>query len=426
MLTKEQAELIELIKAQIKPAVGCTEPAAAAYACAVAAQTLGGQPEKIRLDVSRNILKNAMGVGIPGTDQVGLPVAAALGALCADGAAGLKVLQGVDAEMVAQAQSMVDEGRVQVNLKETDHKLYIEARLENGAHRAAVIIQDSHTGITLIMKDGEALYCGESHLADPGEMAAQGLSVKKIDEFVRTVDWRKLDFLKECVLINEAIATEGLENAYGLMLGKSLYEAGGKGETQSDLQDYAIAMACAAADARMSGSTMPVMTSCGSGNQGLTASLPVIAVAKRLKLDDEALYRMLAYSLLVTIHVKHHIGKLSSLCACSVGASIGVASALTYFHGGDLQKVESCIQNVVADVSGIICDGAKAGCSLKIATGISSAFRGSMLALKGLSVTAMDGIVGRDAETTIDNLANLGNTGMAYTDQVILDMLVCK
>lgn len=425
MLTKDQEDLIGLIKAQTSPAVGCTEPAAAAYACAVAAQTLGGEPERICLYVSRNILKNAMGVGIPGTDRVGLPMAAALGAIRADADAGLSVLRGATADQIARAQHMADTHRVTVFLKQTDQKLYLEAILELKGHTASCVIEDSHTGVTSITKDGAQLLAQVSKAYAAEEAAAEGLSVKAIDAFVRSVDWQALTFLKDCIQINEAIALEGLQNTYGLMLGKSLYEMDGKAAPE-DLKDYATALACAAADARMGGSTLPVMTSCGSGNQGLTASVPIIAVARRLNLPDEMLYRALAYSLLITIHVKHHLGKLSSLCACGVGASIGTACALTYLSGGGIAQIQSCIHNVVADVSGIICDGAKPGCSLKIATAVSSAFRGSMLAMRNLSAGISDGIVGRDAEASIDNLANLGNTGMACTDRVILDMLVCK
>lgn len=423
MTLVRQDQLIEIIKNQIRPAVGCTEPGAAAYAAAVAAQTLGDTPERLTISVSRNILKNAMGVGIPGTNMVGLPIAVALGALCGDASAGLAVLHDMTEQNVRDAQKMVDSQAIQVALSETDQKLYIDVRAEKGERSARTVIAGSHTNIVLIEKDGICI----STNAGTGECGAGGngysLSFAEIDEFVRNVPHEKLEFLRSCIDMNTRISKEGLKHSYGLGIGRSIYESLDGRDSE---ENYALAVTCAAADARMGGCTLPVMSSCGSGNQGLTATLPVIAVAQRRGLTEEMTFRALAYSLLVTIHVKQHLGKLSALCACSVGASIGTACAMTYMDGGTITQIGHCVDNVVADVSGVICDGAKAGCSLKIATGISSAFRGSMLAMKNRSASALDGIVGRDPEASVDNLANLCNAGMSDTDRVILDMLVCK
>ena len=406
MTSSRQDQLIALIQEQIRPAVGCTEPGAAAYAAAVAAQTLGETPERLTVSVSRNILKNAMGVGIPGTDMVGLPIAVALGALCGDAGAGLAVLHNITDEDVAQAQ-----------------KLYIDVLAEAGEHSARTVIAGTHTNIIRIEKDGQCISTGDGAEESGAAGGGAELSLKEIDDFVRSVSSEKLNFLRECIDMNSAISQEGLEHPYGLGIGQSIYET--LPENNSE-ENYALAVTCAAADARMGGCTLPVMSSCGSGNQGLTATLPVIAVARKRGLSEEDTFRALAYSLLVTIHVKQHLGKLSALCACSVGASIGTACALTYLDGGTLQQIGHCVDNVVADVSGVICDGAKAGCALKIATGVSSAFRGAMLAMKNRNASALDGIVGHDPEASVDNLGNLCNTGMLDTDRVILDMLVCK
>ena len=423
MTSSRQDQLIALIQEQIRPAVGCTEPGAAAYAAAVAAQTLGETPERLTVSVSRNILKNAMGVGIPGTDMVGLPIAVALGALCGDAGAGLAVLHNITDEDVAQAQKLVDAQGVQVRLSDHPQKLYIDVLAEAGEHSARTVIAGTHTNIIRIEKDGQCISTGDGAEENGAAGAGAELSLKEIDDFVRSVSSEKLDFLRECIDMNSAISQEGLEHPYGLGIGQSIYET--LPENNSE-ENYALAVTCAAADARMGGCTLPVMSSCGSGNQGLTATLPVIAVARKRGLSEEDTFRALAYSLLVTIHVKQHLGKLSALCACSVGASIGTACALTYLDGGTLQQVGHCVDNVVADVSGVICDGAKAGCALKIATGVSSAFRGAMLAMKNRNASALDGIVGHDPEASVDNLGNLCNTGMLDTDRVILDMLVCK
>ena len=423
MTSSRQDQLIALIQEQIRPAVGCTEPGAAAYAAAVAAQTLGETPERLTVSVSRNILKNAMGVGIPGTDMVGLPIAVALGALCGDAGAGLAVLHNITDEDVAQAQKLVDAQGVQVCLSDHPQKLYIDVLAEAGEHSARTVIAGTHTNIIRIEKDGQCISTGDGAEENGAAGAGAELSLKEIDDFVRSVSSEKLNFLRECIDMNSAISQEGLEHPYGLGIGQSIYET--LPENNSE-ENYALAVTCAAADARMGGCTLPVMSSCGSGNQGLTATLPVIAVARKRGLSEEDTFRALAYSLLVTIHVKQHLGKLSALCACSVGASIGTACALTYLDGGTLQQIGHCVDNVVADVSGVICDGAKAGCALKIATGVSSAFRGAKLAMKNRNASALDGIVGHDPEASVDNLGNLCNTGMLDTDRVILDMLVCK
>lgn len=424
MTPERQRQMITLIQDQIRPAVGCTEPAAAAYASALAVRALGCPVDKLTVTVSRNILKNAMGVGIPGTDMVGLPIAVALGALSGDANAALAVLHNVKDEDVARARALVDDHRVNVLLGDTEQKLYIDVVALGDGHMGRAVIEGSHTNVSRIERDGVLLSNGQS-IAEGQQAASTEISLQEIDEFIRTIDAGELAFLHDCINMNTTIAQEGLKNPYGMSLGRSLKE---KMDAQGSLsdEDWAMAMTCAAADARMGGCVLPVMSSCGSGNQGLTATLPIIAVCRKRQVSEEVLLKCLAYSLLVTIHVKAHLGKLSALCACSVGASIGSACALTYLEGGSFAAICHCIDNVIADVSGVICDGAKAGCSLKIATGVASAFRCSMLALKNHNASALDGIVGADAEASVDNLANLCNAGMTVTDRVILDILVCK
>ena len=421
MTTSRQEQFLQLMREQIRPAVGCTEPAAAAYAAALAARALEAPAERLEVQVSRNILKNAMGVGIPGTGMVGLPVAVALGALCGDADAALAVLHQVTDADADKARAMVEARRVQVSLSDTEEKLYIAVTALGGGHSARAVIAGMHTNVVAIERDGAPIAAASAQCEGADGASAPGISLEEIDAFVRTVPAEKLLFLRECVAMNAAIAQEGLAHPYGMSIGQSIQGTMGGSE-----EELALALTCAAADARMGGCTLPVMSSCGSGNQGLTATLPIIAVARYRQLPEETMLRALSYSLLVTIHVKQHLGRLSALCACSVGASIGAACALTYLGGGDCRCINHCVDNVVADVAGVICDGAKAGCALKIATGVSSAFRCSMLALKHHSATARDGIVGADAEASVDNLAKLCNTGMLDTDRVILDLLVCK
>lgn len=422
----KEEHFLEILKQELVPALGCTEPVAIAYAAAKARAVLGVIPEKARINVSRNILKNAMGVGIPGTNAVGLEMAAALGIIGGRSDAILEVLKDVTQEDAVLARDYAAH-HIEVALKNTDKKLYIEVILETEEDSAAVIIEDSHTNITKMIHGSTIVYDKSSceELAEK-ECNKSGLNVENIYRFVTAVAIEKLSFLEKCISLNWAAAQHGLTGDYGLNVGRSILENRNGAEPCEDVAGYAGAVTAAAADARMAGCTLPVMTLCGSGNQGITATLPVIAAARARGKSGEILYRSLALSCLITIHVKQFIGKLSPLCGCGMGSSIGVCCALVYMQGGGLSQIDSAVKNMIADVSGIICDGAKAGCSLKIGTVVAGAFQCAMLALRDYSAGELDGIVSDDVESTIRNLGVLGNRGMADTDRVILDMMVCR
>ena len=421
-----QAEMLQILKQELAPALGCTEPVAIAYAAAKARSVLGTMPNHAKILVSRNILKNAMGVGIPGTKVVGLEMAAALGIIGGNSDAILEVLDGVTPDQIQMAEQFAKTG-VEVEQKVTSKKLYIEVILKTEEDNASVVIEDSHTNITKITHGAVSIYdrssCGE---IEEAECDKSGLTVDGIYEAVTRMAPEEFSFLNETIQMNWAIAQEGLQRRYGLGVGQNIYDSIKTEDKADDMQNYIVALAAAAADVRMAGGTKPVMTICGSGNQGITATLPVIAAVISLKASEEMLCRALALGCLITIHVKQFIGKLSPLCGCGMGSSIGVCCALTYLQGGGLSQIKSAINNMVADVSGIICDGAKAGCALKIATVISSAYQCSLLALKNSGAGELDGIVGADVENSIRNLGELGNRGMADTDRVILDMMVCR
>lgn len=392
---------------------------AVAYAAAKARAVLGKMPLRAKVSVSRNILKNAMGVGIPGTDLVGLEMAAALGILGGDSDAVLKVLSSVQKEHVSRAKEYAGRN-VQVSLKDTPQKLYIEVTLETEDDFSVVEIADSHTNITRILHGNTILYeqsgCEE---LTAREHDKGSLDVEQIYQCICSVKAEELGFLDEAIRMNWAVAEEGLRKEYGLNVGRSILE-------KNNLSSYVAAIAAAAADARMAGSTLPVMTICGSGNQGITAILPVVAAAKADGKEEEVLYRAVALSCLITIHVKRYIGKLSALCGCGMGSSIGVCCGLVYLWGGGLEQIKNAVRNMIADVSGIICDGAKAGCALKIGTVVASAFQCAMVARRNHSAGNLDGIVSDDVENAIRNLGELGNRGMIDTDRVILDMMVCR
>lgn len=423
-MTREK--MLQILQQELAPALGCTEPVAIAYAAAKARAVLGTIPDHAKILVSRNILKNAMGVGIPGTKMVGLEMAAALGIIGGNSDAILEVLAGVTEDQIREAEAFAKTG-VEVVQKDTPKKLYIEVILTTQQDSASVIIEDSHTNITKITHGQEDVYdrssCGE---IEEAECDKSGLSVERIYQVVTEVPTEQLHFLDECIRMNWEISQEGLNGQYGLGVGKNIYDSIRTENKADDMQNYIVAAAAAAADVRMSGGTKAVMTICGSGNQGITATLPVIAAVISLKADEEMLYRALALSCLITIHVKQFIGKLSPLCGCGMGSSIGVCCALTYLQGGGLSQIKQAVNNMIADVSGIICDGAKAGCALKIATVISSAYQCSLLALRDFGAGELDGIVRADVESSIRNLGELGNRGMSDTDRVILDMMVCR
>jgi len=420
-----ESEIIGIMKREIVCALGCTEPSAVALAVAKARETLGEEPEKILLHVSGNILKNAMNVGIPGTNLKGIETAAALGSVAGKAEYGLEVLKGVEEDHIRQAQEMIQQGRLEIQLKDCEEKLYIEAKCIKGDRSAEAVIERYHTNFVNVCKNDRVIYFKDKEESAEEISGTYHLTLERIWEFVQQCGMEQLSFLKEVIEVNSRIAEEGLRGKYGMGVGKHLAERG-KRETETDFQTYVVSYVSAAADARMAGCALPVMATTGSGNQGLTASLPVIAAAGWLKCSEEELYRGLALSELVTIHVKEYIGKLSALCGCAIAASIGSACGITYLLGGQYKNIEYAVKNMVADISGLICDGAKAGCALKIATSVSGAIQCAYLALEGVEAPERDGIVCESVEDTICNLGNLGNNGMRVTDHVILDMMLAK
>ena len=420
-----ESEIIGIMKREIVCALGCTEPSAVALAVAKARETLGEEPEKILLHVSGNILKNAMNVGIPGTNLKGIETAAALGCVAGKTEYGLEVLKGVEEDHIRQAQEMIQQGRLEIQLKDCEEKLYIEAKCIKGDRSAEAVIERYHTNFVNVCKNDRVIYFKEKEESAEEISGTYHLTLEGIWEFIQRCRLEQLSFLEKVIDINSRIAEEGLRGDYGMGVGKHLAERG-KREKETDFQTYVVSYVSAAADARMAGCALPVMATTGSGNQGLTASLPVIAAAGWLKCSEEELYRGLALSELVTIHVKEYIGKLSALCGCAIAASIGSACGIAYLLGGQYKNIEYAVKNMVADISGLICDGAKAGCALKIATSVSGAIQCAYLALEGVEAPERDGIVCESVEDTIYNLGNLGNNGMRVTDHVILDMMLAK
>ena len=420
-----QTQIIKLIHQEVIPAIGCTEPVAVALAAAKAAEVLGCKPEKTEVFLSANILKNAMGVGIPGTGMVGLPIAAALGAVCGKSEYGLEVLKDVaEGDNLQRAKDLLE--HVTVSLKENaPDKLYAEALATRGNDRVKVIIAHTHTNIILVEKNGEELFRREFQLdVTKPETKGPELSVKRIWDFVHDVDVKDVEFVLVGAEMNKAISAEGLRSEYGLQIGKTLKENIDKGLLEDDLLNRTLIRATAASDARMDGCPKPVMTNSGSGNQGITVYLPVVVAAETFGASREQMIRALALSNLIAVHIHHYMGHLSALCGILI-AGTGAASAITYLMGGTYENMVNTIKTMCSNLTGMMCDGAKQGCALKVYSGVSAAVQAALLSMRGIK-TNNDGIVEEDIERTIRNVGLIGTKGMEETDKTILNIMCNK
>lgn len=418
-------QLIDLIKREVVLATGCTEPGAVALCVTKARETLGREPEKVEVYLSKNVYKNAMGVGIPGTGMIGLPIAVAIGIVAGDSNRQLEVLN-VDEYEVAKAKRWLEKNSETLNIgvKVICDKLYIECVCSAGDDTARAVISGRHTCFTLVEKNGVKKHSmvqdsDDSPCGDV-ETGNYKLSVEKVLEFATTSPIEELRFIHDTVRYNAAAAEEG-KKGYGLCVGKILMEANRSGDTVHTVVSNTVA----ASDARMDGCTMPVYSNSGSGNQGICCTLPVYEYAKITGVDEERLIRALIISHLMSIYVKQGIGRLSALCGI-VNASIGVASAITYLQGGGYEQVCYAIKNLINTIAGMVCDGAKPSCALKMSTGLYSAFVSAELACHDKVVDATDGLSERDVDCSISNLGRLGHDGMNETDDVVLDIMTHK
>ena len=437
-MTEREKELIGLVHKEVKPALGCTEPVAVALATAKAAElaeksdqgfSRTGSRFKVNVEVSGNILKNGMGVGIPGTGMIGLRIAAALGAICGKSGYGLEVLKDLDDDAIRMAKKLVADGDVCINLAKNCHKLYVKVQVECGNTRTYAVIQDEHDKI-IASGQGDAPACepmSHKHVnagEDCRETSDYHLTVREIFDFATNADFDDIKFILEDKTLNLALAEEGLKGNYGLKVGKTIIDSH-KDVFGNDFLSYAMALTAAASDARMAGCTLPAMSNSGSGNQGITVSMPVIAYALKYGVGDEQLARALMLSNLIAIHIKGYLGRLSALCGCVV-ASTGSSCGLVWLRGGGYEEVCSAIKNMIGNITGMVCDGAKVGCAMKVASGVSSSIQSAVLAMNGIHACETDGIIDKDIEKTISNLGSIGSTGMEMADELIQKIMVCK
>ena len=419
-------QIIALMKREVVPAVGCTEPMAVALCVSRATEALGCRPEKITALLSANILKNAMGVGIPGTGMIGLPIAIALGAIVGKSEYQLEVLKDITPDALEQGKQYIDEGRIDIQLKQGNcDKLYVEILCEGGGHHSSATISGSHTHFVRVTLDDEVLLddlTGHSSDGDDGDIA---LNLRLVYDFAMQAPLDEISFILETRDYNLKAAQESLKGNYGHCLGKTMDRPLSHGIFGNTIFSRILSKTALATDARMGGALIPVMSNSGSGNQGICATNPVAVYAMENENTEEELIRALTLSHLTAIYIKQSLGKLSALCGCVV-ASIGSSCGITYLMGGSFERICYAVKNMIANLTGMICDGAKPSCALKIASGVSTALLSAVLAMEGRHVTSAEGIIEDDVDRSIRNLTVIGADAMCATDQMVLDIMTSK
>ena len=418
--------IIALMKSEILPAVGCTEPMAVALCVARAKEELGCLPEKIEIFLSANILKNAMGVGIPGTGMVGLPIAVALGLAVGRSEYQLEVLKDANAEAIEWAKNYLKNNDVCIKLKDgIKEKLYIEVLLAGGGHEVRTVISGGHTNFVYIEKDGKVVLDRRVPEGAEEDDDDSWLNLRKVYDFAMNVPLEDVEFIAETRKLNENASNMALKGNYGHELGKTLERPLGRGIMGDSIFSHIISATANACDARMAGAMIPVMSNSGSGNQGICATLPVVVFAEENHNTEEELMRALVLSHLTAIYMKQSLGRLSALCGCVV-ASTGSSCGITYLMGGTFEQISASVKNMIANLTGMICDGAKPSCALKLASGVSTAVFSAILAMQQKCVTSVEGIIDDDVDKSIHNLTKIGKFAMGETDKCVLDIMTTK
>lgn len=424
----EREQIIALMKREVVPAIGCTEPIAVALCTAKATEALGCTPEHINVYLSANILKNAMGVGIPGTGMIGLPIAIALGALIGKSKYGLEVLKDCTPEAVEKGKEMIARPQcINIALKDDiEEKLYIEVTCTNGNNVATAIISGGHTNFVYLCRNGEVQLDKRTGTTSAEDEETVDLTLRKVFDFATTAPIDEIRFILEAKNLNKAAAEQSLKGCYGHGLGRMLCT--NKNEEKimgNNTFTHILSYTSAACDARMAGAMIPVMSNSGSGNQGISATLPVVIFAEDTHATEEQLIRALTLSHLTAIYIKQSLGKLSALCGCVVAAT-GSSCGITYLMGGSYAQVMYAVQNMIATLTGMICDGAKPSCALKVTSGVSTAVMSAIMAMDQKCVTAVEGIIEENVNRSIRNLTLIGSKGMNETDKMVLDIMTHK
>ena len=417
--------VISLMQREVVPAIGCTEPVAVALCAARAAELLGTLPERVEVELSMNVLKNAMGVGIPGTGMIGLPIAIALGMMVGKSSYKLEVLKDVTPEAVERGKQYINEGRISIRLKEdAPDGLYIKVSAYAGDHTEKAIICGAHTRFV----EDECLSVQESEGAEGSSHGGDDdvkLNLRSIYDFVVEVPLEEIAFIEDSGKMNMAAAESAFKAQYGHRVGNMLQNEKMRQMVGDGTLTHIMAYTCSACDARMSGAAIPVMSNSGSGNQGIAATVPVAVYARDHEVAHDTYVRALALSNLVAIYIKQSLGRLSALCGCIV-ASTGASCGITYMMGGTYEQIAYAVKNMIANLTGMICDGAKPSCSLKLSSGVSTAMLSAMLAMQDCSVTYLEGIIDEDVDRSIRNLTSIGREAMEETNRKVVDIMTAK
>jgi L-cysteine desulfidase len=427
MIEKELRDsIIAMVHTEVVPAIGCTEPMCVALCTAKATEKLGCRPERIEALLSANILKNAMGVGIPGTGMLGLPIAIALGAIIGRSDYQLEVLKDLTPETLEEGKRFIAEDRISIKRKEgISEKLYVEIICSAGSKQASAVIAGGHTRFVDQCTVHSSQFTVQGGQVKDANDTTVPLNLRLVYDFATTAPLEEISFIMEARTYNMNAAREALKGNYGHNLGKSIERPLSKGIFGDSIYCHIISRTASACDARMGGAMIPVMSNSGSGNQGICATNPVCVYAKENENTEEELIRALMLSHLTAIYIKQSLGKLSALCGCVV-ASIGSSCGITYLMGGDYERICSAVKNMVANLTGMICDGAKPSCSLKITSGVSTALLSALLAMEGKCVSSSEGIVDDDVDRSIHNLTSIGADAMCKTDDMILNIMTTK
>lgn len=422
--TREQ--IIALINREVVPAVGCTEPMCVSLCVARATEVLGFRPEKITALLSANILKNAMGVGIPGTGMIGLPIAIALGALVGKSEYQLEVIKDLTPETLEEGKQYIANDHIDIQLKRgITEKLYVEIRCEAEGHEATAIIAHDHTNFVYVERDGEAILDNRQPSGSEKANNDIRLNMRLVYDFATTTPVPEIEFILKTRDYNIRAAEESKKGNYGHCLGKTIDRPMSHGIFGNSIFSHIISKTALACDARMGGAMIPVMSNSGSGNQGICATNPVAVYAEENENTEEELIRALTLSHLTAIYIKQNLGKLSALCGCVV-ASIGSSCGITYLMGGDYCRICNSVKNMIANITGMICDGAKPSCALKISSGVSTALLSALLSIEGKCVSSVEGIIDDDVDRSIRNLTSIGANAMNKTDEMVLEIMTHK
>ena len=416
--------LLNMVKDETVPAIGCTEPVAVAFAASFAKKYMNNEIKNMDILVSKNIYKNGKSVIIPNTEEWGLDLAAALGVIGGNSEDGLMILRNINLNLIEKAHKMIDEERITVNYLENSPDVHVEVVLTNSEEKVELILTDKHNHIETVMYNGEKVY--EDKLAEgkaASYTALKDLTFKEMRMIAEDIELEDIRFIEDGIKMNKEAAENGILGSKGLKLGAALYKLQKEGKLNSDPSMRARILTAASADARMGGGDCPIMTSAGSGNQGLGVILPIVVVAEDNEIEEERLFRAIFFAHIINKYVKIYTGKLSAMCGCAIAAGIGSTSAIAWILGGNDEQIAGAATNMLSNLTGMICDGAKENCALKLSTSAGEAVLSAFMALEDIIVKPNIGIVGETIEDTIKNVGILCKEGLIQANDVIVGII---